>query len=268
MTTIYDRMLFNAQDKLDASINQIRSSIPHAGEIGTLIEQQFKSQLEAVLPEKIGVSHGFVVDSLGGVSRQMDVILYDKANTPRIFASDGAQMFPVETTYACGEIKTKLDSSTLEDSFEKCLSYKRLRRTAYTQTPNPIVTTYTLFGCEYNHWQSIFFCIAVESIDAADLKTTYNEIVKKNRLPVHKRIDTIMALEGTNCNNFLLNVSGEARDDALPDRSIDFLPKSDSKLCSRSIKRPWALFVMLLLRYMTEAPTERINMLAYGTGPY
>ena len=36
MTTIYDRMLFNTQDKLEASINQIRSSIPHAGEIGTL----------------------------------------------------------------------------------------------------------------------------------------------------------------------------------------------------------------------------------------
>jgi hypothetical protein len=267
MATIYDRMLFNAQDKLDASINQIRSSIPHAGEIGTLIEQQFRSQLDAVLPEKIGVSHGFVVDSLGSVSRQMDVILYDKANTPRIFASDGAQIFPVETTYACGEIKTKLDSSALEDSFEKCLSYKKLRREAYIQTPNPIVQ-YTLFGCKCDHWQSIFFCIAVESIDAADLNTTYDEIVERGGLPVHKRIDTIMALEGTNCRNFLLNVSGEVRNDVPSDKSIDFLPNSDSKLCSYPAKKPWALFVMLLLRYMTEAPTERINMLAYSTGPY
>ena len=77
-----------------------------------------------------------------------------------------------------------------------------------------------------------------------------------------------MALEGTNCNNFLLNVSGEVRDDVPPDKSIDFLPNSDSKLYSYPAKKPWALFIMLLLRYMAQVPTERIDMLPYGAGPY
>ena len=47
---------------------QVRSAIPHSGEAGSLIEGQFRSQLTDVLPEKIGVSHGFVVDSDGRVS--------------------------------------------------------------------------------------------------------------------------------------------------------------------------------------------------------
>lgn len=171
--TPYRRALSSAQNKLTAAIDQIRLSIPHSAEIGTLIEQQFRSQLEEILPEKIGVSHGFVVDSSGGVSKQMDIILYDRLNTPRIFASDGAQMFPVEATYACGEIKTKLNSKELTDSFEKCLSYKSLCRKAYIKRISPITTTHNLFGCEYDHWQSIFFCLAVESINANRLQNTY-----------------------------------------------------------------------------------------------
>ena len=49
----------------------------------------------------------------------MDIVLYDRTNTPRILASDGARMFPAETAYACGEIKTRLDSPGLGDGFDK-----------------------------------------------------------------------------------------------------------------------------------------------------
>ena len=129
--TSYRRALSVAQNKINAAIAPIRSLIPHSGEIGTLVEKQFQSQLAEVLPEKIGVSNGFVMDSKGKISKQMDIILYDKLNTPRIFESEGAQIFPVETTFACGEIKTSLDSEKFVDSFEKCLSYKNLCRKAY-----------------------------------------------------------------------------------------------------------------------------------------
>ena len=263
-TRIYRRVLSSAQKKLNVAIDQIRRSIPHRGESGTLIEREFRSQLEEVLPEKIGVSQGFVVDSIGGVSKQMDIILYDKLDTPRIVASDGAQMFPVEATYACGEIKTYLDSSKLEDSFEKCLSYKELCRKAYIKQSSLIKTGYSLFGCECDYWQSIFFCIAVESIKANRLNATYNTIVDRRKLPIHKRVDTIIALGGTDDQNVLLNISGEVKNGIPPNQSIDLLPKPDSKLYSYRAKEPWSLFVMLLLRYMIQAKTEPINMLAYG----
>ena len=263
-TTAYRRVLSSAQKKLNAAIDQIRRSIPHRGESGTLIERQFRSQLEEVLPEKIGVSQGFVVDSIGGVSKQMDIILYDKLNTPRIFASDGAQMFPVEATYACGEIKTDLNSSKLEDSFKKCLSYKELCRKAYIKQASPLTTSYTLFGCEYDRWQSIFFCVAVESIKAKCLNDKYNAIVDSMKLPVHKRVDTIIALSATDCQNMLLNVSGEVKNGIPPNQSIDLLPKPESKLCRYRAKEPWSLFVMLLLHYMIHAKTEPIDILFYG----
>lgn len=260
----YRKVLSLAQKKLNAAIDQIHRSIPHSGEMGALIEQQFRSHLEEILPESIGVSHGFVVDSNDEISRQMDIILYDKLNTPRIFASDGAQMFPVEATYACGEIKTYLNSSKLEDSFEKCSSYKNLCRKAYIEQSTPTPTGYTLFGKKYCHWQSIFFCIAVKSIATKRLQRKHNEIVSSKGLLPPERIDTIVALEATNGPNMLLNVSGELRNGVPQNNSVDFLPKHDSKLCNYRAREPWVLFIMLLLRYMTQARTEPIDMLPYG----
>ena len=262
--THYRATLSASQNKLNAAINLIRDLVPHSGEIGTLIEQQFRSQLSEILPEKIGVSHGFVVDSNGEISKQMDIILYDRLNTPRILANDGTQMFPVEATYACGEVKTKLNSKELKDSFEKCLSYKRLCRKAYFQQTSPITTTYNLFGGEYDHWQSIFFCLAVQSINANRLRTTYIDIA--HPLDIDKMIDTVMSLSGTGGRNCLIHVFGELEDGVPPDKSIDLLPKPGSNVCSYGSKEPWALFVMLLLKHMNQVPMEPINMLAYAGG--
>ncbi len=267
--SLYRNVLSTTQNKLTAAIDQIRSSIPHSGETGALIEQQFRSQLEEVLPEQVGVSNGFVVDSIGGVSRQMDIILYNRLNTPRIFTGTGAQMFPVEATYACGEIKASLNAFEFKNSFDKCLSYKKLHRKAYVLQPSPINTTHTLFGSSHNNWQSIFFCIAAESIKIERLIPVYERIVSTKNLAIHERIDTVAALKATSNQNMLLNVSGEIVGGIPSNQSIDLLPTPGSRLCCYEATEPWSLFVMLLLRYMVEAPQELVSMLPYGgTDPY
>ena len=55
----------------------------------------------------------------------------------------------------------------------------------------------------------------------------------------------------------------------LEDRSVDLLPTPDNQLRSYAAKDPWSLFVMLLLRYMAQAPMEAVKMLDYGgADPY
>ena len=264
----YRTVLSTAQRKLHASIEQIRRTIAHSGEIGSLVEQQFRSALADVLPEKVGISHGFVIDSDGLRSRQMDIILYDRLNAPKIFASEGAQIFPVESTYACGEIKTLLNSAELKDSFKKCRSYKNLVRKAYYSSGT---LKYHLFGECHDHWQSIFFCLAVEGIDFDSLKDTYHTIAIREQLDHKQKIDTIIALEGKNKDgleksNCLLNHRGNLVDGKRKDRSIDLLPSGDSVLATYSAKEPWALFVNLLLRYMLQVSTEPVNILEYDSG--
>ena len=265
-TTPYRNVLSAAQNRIVATICQIRSSIPHAGETGALVEQSFRYHIEEVMPEKVGVSHGFVVDADGRISKQMDIVLYDRLNCPRIFSSAGAQMFPVEATFACGEIKTNLSASKFEESLEKCLSYKKLCRQAYVERKSIVSTTYTLFGRACPHWQSMFFVIGVEGTTMENLQHRYHEFVRMNSLKTHERVDTVMVLDNKEDCNMLLNMSGELEDGIPRDGSIDFLPTPGSKLCRYRARAPWSLFVQLLLRYMTEAPMESINMLPYG-GP-
>ncbi len=259
----YRNVLSAAQASLKAGIEQIRSSIPHAGETGTLIEKLIRSELQKVLPEKVAVADGFVVDADGRASKQMDIILYDKLNTPRIFSSDGAQMFPVETTYAAGEIKTKLDSNTLRDTFEKCSSYKSLIRKAYFEQDNPIQPVFSLFGKPDKNWQSIFFCIAVESMNVESLRDRSVEIVKERDLTYNNRVDTICSLDG----NFLLNTTKPPIGGIPQGGSIDLLPnKNCNVIALYPAKEPWALFVSLLLMYMVQAPQVTVNMLPYDNG--
>ena len=264
---LYRSVLSKSQKKIAASIEQARSAIPHAAEKGSSIENIIRAELKELLPYKIGVSHGFVIDSNGKKSKQMDIILYDKLNTPRVFSSPCAQIFPVESTYACGEIKTKLDGKELIDVFEKCGSYKDLERKSYFKEIDPIEQTYHLFGIPNKHWQSIFFCIAVETIQNIKILQTYDSLVREKNLDVEKKVDHICGLDGRSFFYTDKPPQPGLQGGVPQPRSIDLLPqKGRDTLCSYPAKEPWAFFINLLLRYMTQTEHPKINMLEYDDG--
>ncbi len=89
-----------------------------------------RNQLEQILPRGIAVGSGCVIDSYGDVSRQQDVVLYEREICPVFSINDTpeATYYPCEGVIAVGEIKSSLGSTELENSFEKVASVKRLRR--------------------------------------------------------------------------------------------------------------------------------------------
>ena len=97
----------------------------------------------------------------------------------------------------------------------------------------------------------------------------FKEIVEGRSLQVHERVDTFVALHAADNQNMLLNGTVEA-DTGIPrDKSINFLPYPGSSICPYRATEPWSLFVMLLLHYMIQVPTEPVKMLLYsGNDPY
>ena len=263
----YRSSLYTQQKELIESISGAREVIPHSGEKGREIEEKIREALVRVLPEKIGVSHGFVIDSNDNSSNQMDIVLYDKMNTPKIYNGDSVQIFPVESTYACGEVKFKLDSRELEDVFKKCLSYKNLHRRAYCSSEGDIKNPVYMFGERSEHWNSIFFCIAYKSADFKKLCKECNLMIGREGLPLDKRIDTIVALNNLadHCN-IIFNAKMGAEPGVPVDGSVDLLPYPGSFLGVYPAKHSWALFIALLLRYMVHAPSQIINMTEYNEG--
>ncbi len=98
--------------------------------IGDAMESSVRERLMQILPKGIGVGSGCVIDTFGGTSRQMDVVLYEKEQCSVfcINKSPNTTYFPCEGVLAVGEVKSRIGKKELTDSFKKIKSVKSLRR--------------------------------------------------------------------------------------------------------------------------------------------
>ena len=100
------------------------------GLVGGARENAARNKLEQLLPPGIGVGSGCVIDSNGGTSQQIDVVIYEKQICPVYCINDTLETiyYPCEGVIAVGEIKSSLNSKELKDVFKKIASVKVLKR--------------------------------------------------------------------------------------------------------------------------------------------
>ena len=118
--------------------DELIRNFDHAGEattpglVGSAREKPTREKLETLLPPLVGVGSGCIIDSNGGTSKQMDIVLYEKSICPVYSINDDPETtyYPCEGVIAIGEIKSTLNNQELEDIFAKVHSVKSLRRTA------------------------------------------------------------------------------------------------------------------------------------------
>lgn len=98
--------------------------------VGSATETSVRKQLQQLLPRGIGVGQGFVIDSYGNTSRQQDIILFEQDICPVFQINDDPQtsFYPCEGVIGVCEVKSRLDSDSLEDAFAKIASVKALTR--------------------------------------------------------------------------------------------------------------------------------------------
>ena len=106
------------------------------GLVGSARETPTRRRLEHLLPRGIAVGSGCVIDSHGGTSKQMDVVLYERHMCPEYSINDdpATTYYPCEGVIAVGEIKSEMASRDLKDTFAKIASVKKLRRYARPTT--------------------------------------------------------------------------------------------------------------------------------------
>lgn len=127
-----DYQLTSIRDKMMLDFSQ-SAAIKHSGDKGTAREGLLRAFLadSGYLPERFGVSQGssHVVSTTGDVSEQIDLLIYDRLNCPRLLTMSNIQYFPVESVYGIIQVKSGLDSeqSTL-DALQNIASFKRLRK--------------------------------------------------------------------------------------------------------------------------------------------
>lgn len=98
---------------------------------GDLSETEWQKFLDSFLPNRYQTTKGFVFDSAGGVSEQIDLIIYDPFHSPLIYETrNGERYITAESVYAVFEVKQKADKANVEYASKKIESVRKLKRTS------------------------------------------------------------------------------------------------------------------------------------------
>jgi hypothetical protein len=107
----------------------LATELDHPGESGRAREETLRRFLLALVPPDFGVDTGFVIDALGGVSRQIDIVIFRKQRAP-LLEIGGIKHFMVESVAAVIETKATVSSkSVLTQALDNIASVKQLDRT-------------------------------------------------------------------------------------------------------------------------------------------
>lgn len=226
----------------------------HAPSKGDALEQSVREFLRKYLPVATGVGSGVVMDSNGSVSKQLDVILFDEARTPRLFSSpdNSVQVLPAEGVVGVVEVKTRLSKSDLLGVVNNMKSVKRLEKRAYFRQDLPAVIQHDvrMYGQTLRHFPIVYSLFAVEvDGEPANLVASLDEL--QQSLPIHQRIDNLCILNsGVGVNHH----DGQSISvTPTPGTAFGYYPTTNALL----------LWFVLLAGYVLQAETEPINLVDY-----
>ncbi len=157
--------------------------IKHPAESGRAREQIITEYLGTILPKNVKIGTGFVIDARGGISKQIDVLIYRDDYHPVITVGNVSH-FMVESVVAVIEVKATINNSkTLNQALENIKSVKLLDRS--NNGYNNIISAGHAVGKvkaqEFKH--QIFGAILTESsLSPASLTDIFQEYFKNNML--------------------------------------------------------------------------------------
>jgi hypothetical protein len=120
----------DVQAEIQLKLKRAAQSIAHSGTQGSVTEEHWIDVFQAYLPTRYEVASGFVIDSRGGRSQQMDIVIFDRHFTPTLLDQQKHRYIPAEAVYAVFEAKPHIDKSYLEYAGEKAASVRKLLRTS------------------------------------------------------------------------------------------------------------------------------------------
>lgn len=121
--TLYE-VIQAAIPKLEAEYS-MSNIVNHSASKGALREYLLKKIIRPFLPKRYGLCNGECFDSYGGVSRQLDVIIYDDLFSYAVPMGD-YYMMPFESAYGEIEVKSMLNKEAFLESIDNIASFKKL----------------------------------------------------------------------------------------------------------------------------------------------
>ena len=127
--TFKDKM-HAAEKHFCSELSLSKTQNTHSGTQGAAIEDHWMKLLRYYLPDRYTVDRGFVVDSHGHVSGQIDCIVYDAFYTPLLYGEGDGRYIPVEAVYAVFESKPNAKQNHVKYADKQAKTVLSCRRTS------------------------------------------------------------------------------------------------------------------------------------------
>lgn len=95
------------------SLKEETSPVGHGSSIGLVREHRLTTILRDYLPRDIGIETGFLCDTIGSISPQLDIIVCDNDPIPLLDFDDLFKIVPVEKALVAIEVKSTLQEQDL-----------------------------------------------------------------------------------------------------------------------------------------------------------
>ena len=168
-------------------INKLRQTLKSTKEIkhpkkrGDIREKEIIEFLSKVIPFRYGITQGFAINSVSTISREQDILIYDKNISPIIIDENDCKYIPQYAIPVAIEVKSKITTSEIAKIILNCASIKKLRYDGD-------------FNFEEKKSDNIFYAVFCYESDM-----TLNNIIKKideynENVPKTLQIDMIYVL--------------------------------------------------------------------------
>jgi len=133
-------------------VNQLYFKTIHGPTIGGFREDIWRGMFEQIVPKKFAVEQSvFLIDSNGGVSKEVDLAIFDEMYTPYIFRYGRMKFLPIEAVAVVVQCKSTSSSSkelkawsdSIADLQTSSVSYTRMNGKIIKGEEIPIGTTQT-----------------------------------------------------------------------------------------------------------------------------
>lgn len=253
-----DKLFDGVSKKLKIDFECQATILGHPGEVGTGRENVLKTILSKYIPRRFNIDSGFIIDTLGRISQQIDIIIYEADYTPVFEIVEGKRFFPCETVVAVGQVTTEIGSSRkMQDCLENIRSAKSLDRsnrgTSQKITgPGICLTGLPPFDPNKEYRDQIFgFIFCSSSMKTDSIIAELQKFNGKNE----RKVWTNMIV---NYNEYLIEYEGKTHLMQNP-MEAEKIIITDAELTPRIL----ALFISILNNFLNEAHIARPNLFSY-----
>jgi hypothetical protein len=176
--------------------NEELKKLSHPGEYGLYREIICKEFIRYLIPRRLNIDTGFLINTDNKVSTQCDLIVYDLNSTPLIEDSEKQKFYPVESVPAVGEVKSVLSKSKFIETINKLAKIKQMKETITSPTFVRREVEVGPFDTIYYNPDGLFTFIICDKLDF-DISDICNLITASYNSSVghHNKHNLILSIE-------------------------------------------------------------------------